>query len=211
MSSCKSWSSHLRYVPMTRLCSYLLAICLFSACGAPPTTNYPTTPPKGVGDATLGVGDVFHVRVFRQEEMSGEYSVSSEGTISFPLIGAIPAAGKSPAGLEREIRDALAAGYLKNPQVSVIVKDFKSKKISVFGQVKKPGTLSYSDGMTVVEAISMAGGFTNMARKNEVNVTRKHGKKTTKYTLPIERIGQGKAGNFYVSPGDVVFVPRRWW
>ncbi len=193
------------------LSSCVVAVGLLVACGSTPTQNYPTTPPNNVGDTTLGVGDIFQVRVFRQEEMSGEYSVSSEGTISFPLIGAIPAVGKSPARLEREIRQALADGYLKNPQVSVIVKEFKSKKISVFGQVKKPGTLSYSDGMTVVEAISMAGGFTNMASKNSVNVTRKHNNKTVKYTLPIERIGKGKAANFYVSPGDVVFVPRRWW
>jgi polysaccharide export outer membrane protein len=186
-----------------------LAVIL-AGCSDPPPSEYPTQQVY-VEDTTLGAGDMFEVRVFRQDDMTGTYSVSSEGTISFPLIGEVAVAGKTPADVERELRERLAEGYLTNPQVSVLVKEYKSKKISVFGQVREPGTFAYSEGMTVVEAVAQAGGFTDLARKNAVSVTRAVGKEKTKFTVPVEDIGEGKADNFYLRPGDVVFVPRRLW
>jgi len=185
------------------------AFCLVASCGDPPPSKYPSQQ-TFVEDTTLGPGDLFEVRVFRQEDLSGEYSVSSEGTISFPLIGSVKVQGKTPVEIERDIRTRLADGFLKNPQVSILVKEYLSKKISVFGQVRKPGTLSFVDGMTIIEAISQAGGFTEMARKNAVSVTRKSGGEH-KYTIPVESIGEGKAANFFLRPGDTVFVPRRLW
>jgi protein involved in polysaccharide export with SLBB domain len=181
-----------------------------AACSDPPPSQYPAQQVY-VEDTTLGVGDVFEVRVFRQDDMTGTYSVSSEGTISFPLVGEVAAAGRTPAQVERELRERLADGYLHNPQVSVLVKEYKSKKISVFGQVREPATFSYSEGMTVVDAVAQAGGFTDLARKNAVTVTRAVGQEKTKFTVPVEDIGEGKADNFYLRPGDVVFVPRRLW
>lgn len=191
---------------------WLLAGALvgLAGCGDPPPSQYPAQQVY-VEDTTLGPGDVFEVRVFRQDDMTGTYSVSSEGAISFPLIGMVAAAGRTPAELEREIRDRLADGYLREPQVSVLVKEYRSKKISVFGQVREPGTFGFSEGMTVVEAVARAGGFTDLARKNAVTVTRKVSGKSTRYTVPVEDIGEGKAENFHVRPGDVVFVPRRLW
>jgi protein involved in polysaccharide export with SLBB domain len=189
------------------LCAVLA--CL-AACSDPPPSQYPTQQVY-VEDTTLGAGDVFEVRVFRQDDMTGTYSVSSEGTISFPLVGVVGVAGKTPAAVESELRDRLADGYLHNPQVSVLVKEYKSKKISVFGQVREPGTFAYTEGMTVVEAVAQAGGFNDMARKNVVTVTRTVGQDKTKFTVPVEDIGEGKADNFYLRPGDVVFVPRRLW
>ena len=180
------------------------------ACGDPPPSEYPTQQAY-VEDTTLGPGDVFEVRVFRQEEMTQPYSVSAEGTISFPLIGVVEVAGKTPAQIEEELRARLADGYLKNPQVSVLVKEYRSKKVSVIGQVQKPGTFPYTDGMTIIEAIAGAGGFTNMARKNAVTVTRIIDKKETTYTVPVDSIGAGKAKNFLMRPGDVINVPRRVW
>ncbi|WP_428267996.1 polysaccharide biosynthesis/export family protein [Haliangium sp.] len=181
-----------------------------AGCGDPPPSEYPTQQVY-VEDTTLGPGDVFDVRVFRQDDMSGTYSVSAEGTISFPLVGTVEVAGRTPAEVERTLRERLADGFLKNPQVSVLVKEYKSKKVSVFGEVKKPGTLLYSEGMTVVEAVAQAGGFTDLARKNAVTVTRTLAGEKTNYTVPVQDIGRGQADNFFVRPGDVVFVPRRLW
>jgi polysaccharide export outer membrane protein len=191
-----------------------LSIIAMLACADPPPSKYPVQQVH-VEDTTLGPGDVFDVRVYRQDELSSTYVVSSEGSISFPLIGDVVVANKSPQDVERDIRDRLADGYLVDPQVSVMVKEYKSKKVSVFGQVRQPGTLSFAEGMTVVEAISRAGGFTEMARKNAVTVTRaqRAERRATKqtYTIPVESIGQGRAPDFLVRPGDVVFVPRRIW
>lgn len=195
---------------MTRYPFVFVLVLVCAGCGDPPPSRYPTQQVY-VEDTTLGAGDIFEVRVFRQDDMTGTYSVSAEGTISFPLVGEIQAEGKTPAQIERELRERLADGYLRDPQVSVLVKEYKSKKISVLGEVREPGTLTYADGMTVVEAVARAGGFTEMARKNAVTVSRTIDDEKTQYTVPVESIGQGKADNFFVRPGDVVFVPRRLW
>lgn len=195
-----------------------IALVLATACALPATACFKDPPPSQypsqqvyLEDTTLGPGDVFEVRVFQQEQMTGTYSASAEGTISFPLIGTVEVSGKSPAQVETEIRTRLADGYLNNPQVSVLVKEYKSKKISVFGQVRRPGTLGFTEGMTIVEAVSQAGGFTPMARENAVTVTRELEGKKESYTVPVESIGKGRAPQFYVRPGDVVFVPPRRW
>ena len=178
------------------------------ACGGPPPTSYPTQQVH-LEDTSLGPNDVFDVRVYRQDSMSGEYNVSAEGTISFPLIGVVEVAGKTPRQIESELQRRLANGYLVNPQVSVLVKEYRSRNISIFGQVQKPGRLSFTQGMTIVEAVSQAGGFSPMARKNSVTVTRSEGRKKDKYVVPVESIANGQAPNFFVRPGDIIFVPER--
>ncbi len=193
-----------------RIVPLALLLASVASCGDPPPSKYPTQQVY-VEDTTLGVGDEFDVRVFRQKEMSDTYVVSSEGTISFPLIGMIEVAGKTPAELEKILTEKLSDGYLKNPQVSILVKEYKSKKVSILGQVQKPGTLAYSEGMTIIEAIAKAGGFTNMARKNAVTVTRMENEKKKTYTLPVSKIEKGDFENFLIRPGDVVSVPRRVW
>jgi polysaccharide export outer membrane protein len=203
---------------MSRSWSAFLFVTAVASCGDPPPSKYPVQQ-VFVEDTSLGPRDQFEVRVFRQADLSGLFEVSPECTITYPLIGSLEVCGKTPPEIERQISEGLADGFIKNPQVSVVVKEYKSKTISVFGQVKRPGTLSFAGGMTVVEAISQAGGFTEMARKNAVTVTRAkqgepaaEGKRVkTSYTIPVESIGQGNAPNFYVRPGDVVFVPRRVW
>jgi len=190
----------------------LFAVLCAAACGNPPPSQYPTQE-YHVEDTTLGPGDLFEVRVFNEAEMSSDYHVSSQGTIQFPHIGMVAVTGKTPEQVEEEIRKRLADGYLVKPQVSILVKEINSRKVSVFGQVRKPGTLSFRDGMTIVEAVSQAGGFTGMAKKNGVTVTRKDPSSggEQKYTVPVESIGKGAAANFYVRPGDVIFVPERWY
>ncbi len=190
----------------------LLATLVVSCGGNPTPSNYPTQQ-YHVEDTTLGPGDLFEVRIYNEAEMSSDYYVSSQGTIQFPHIGTVAVSGKTPEQVEDEIGKRLADGYLVNPQVSILVKEINSRKVSVFGQVRKPGTLSFRDGMTIVEAVSQAGGFTGMAKANAVTVTRKEADagKEVKYTVPVEAIGKGSAANFYMRPGDVIFVPERWY
>ena len=143
--------------------------------------------------------------------MSGIYSVSNEGTISFPLIGVIEVEGMTPADLERKLTELLADGYLRSPQVSVFVKELKSKSVAVLGEVRDPGSIAYSERMTVIDAIARAGGFKEMARENAVTVTRSTADSTKRYTVPVASISKGDAENFYLRPGDVITVPRRVW
>ncbi|MCA9674645.1 MAG: polysaccharide export protein, partial [Myxococcales bacterium] len=185
-----------------------------SGCGIfrdPPPSKYESTP-VFVEDTTLGPRDVFEVRVFKHEEMSGQYAVSDEGTINFPEIGIVEVSGRTPAKIEQEIQTRLADGYLVNPTVTVFVKEYKSKTVSVFGQVRKPSVVNYVSGLSIIDAISQAGGFTPMARKNAVKVTRSTADgKTASFTIPVESIASGSAKDFYLRPGDTVFVPERWY
>ena len=89
------------------------------------------------------------------------------------------------------------------------MKEYKSKKVSVLGQVKKPGTFSYEDGMSIVEAISLAGGFTSMARENDTTVTRVVDGKKKRFHVLVKSITEGREANFYLQPGDIVFIPER--
>ena len=182
---------------------------LVTGCGLfrdPPPSQYPSQEVY-VEDTTLGPQDTFEVRVFRHENMSGTYAVSEEGTINFPEIGIVEVRGRTPAEVEQEIQRRLADGYLVNPTVSILVKEYKSKTISVLGQVRKPTTIPYAAGMSIVDAISQAGGFTPMARKNAVKVTRKVNGHS--FTVAVDDINRGKAPNFLLKPGDEIYVPER--
>jgi len=197
--------------------SCLILITIVAGCGLfrdPPPSEYPSQEVY-VEDTTLGPQDTFEVRVFRHDNMSGTYAVSEEGTINFPEIGVVEVTGKTPAQVEQEIQQRLADGYLVNPSVSILVKEYKSKTISVLGQVRKPTTIPYAAGMSIVDAISQAGGFTPMARKNAVKVTRAVSKasdaKSESFTVPVESIASGKAKAFFLRPGDTIFVPERWY
>jgi len=199
-------------------CVVVCALAL-GGCGLfrdPPPSEYPSQEVYAE-DTTLGARDVFEVRVFRHDEMSGTYSVSDEGTINFPEIGVVEVIGRTPAEIEREIQTRLADGYLVNPSVSVLVKEYKSKTVSILGQVRKPTTIPYVASLSIVDAISQAGGFTPMARKNAVKVTRSElpegggAAKTMSFTVPVESIANGKAKTFYLRTGDTVFVPERWY
>ncbi len=178
--------------------------------GCPGTTNLPpSTSFKTVPDTSLGPGDVFDVFVFGEKDLTGRYRVSAAGTIEYPLLGIVKVGGLTPPQVAQELRKQLGLGYLKNPHVSVFVQSFESKKISVFGQVKRPGTFNYVNNMTIIEAITLAGGFTQMASKNQILVTRVEGGKSRKFVLPVADIGEGRVANYMLVPGDIVFIPER--
>lgn len=156
----------------------------------------------------LGPGDILEIRVYREQDLSGIFQVSPEGTIDYPLLGTVKVEGLTSSKVAATIREGLAKGYLANPFVTVTIKELNSKKIYVLGQVMKPGTFLFQEGMSVIQAISLAGGFTKMARPNAVVVTRTEGGKEIRTIIPANDIAEGKEKNFYLKPGDIVFVPE---
>ncbi|MFH1530291.1 MAG: polysaccharide biosynthesis/export family protein [Pseudomonadota bacterium] len=157
---------------------------------------------------TLGPGDVFEVRVYGEEDLSGSYRVGGTGEISFPLVGRIPVEGLSSTQVETIIEQRLGDGYLKHPYVTVFVKIYNSKAISVLGQVKNPGMFPFKPEMTVIQAISLAGGMLESAKANAVVVTRQEGGQELGFTVPVRSISEGEVPNFNLKPGDIVFVPK---
>lgn len=169
-----------------------------------------TEVPDAVEDTTLGAGDVFEVRVFGEKDLTGKHQVASDGTIHFPFIGVVAVAGKQPPMVAEEISSRLkTGGFLNEPQVSVFVEQSNSKRISVLGAVAKPGTLAIVPGMTVVQAVSQAGGFTNLASKDDTVVTRRIQGVLKKYRIYVSEIARGEASDFPLRAGDIVFVPER--
>jgi polysaccharide biosynthesis/export protein len=162
-----------------------------------------------VVDTSLGVGDSFEVRVFGEPDLSGIYKVGSEGNINFPLIGVLHLEGLDAQAAAKLIADKLRQGMLRDPQVTVLIKEQTSKKVYVLGQVGHPGTFTYTPSMSIVEAITAAGGFTALAARNDTSVTRNEAGKKVIRKVPVADIGEGHAPNLYLQPGDIISVPER--
>jgi polysaccharide export outer membrane protein len=184
-------------------------VALHAACAsAPRSPTAPAVPDES--DATLGPGDVFEVEVFGEKELSGKHRVGEDGKIGFPLVGEVEVAGKTPSQvaetLERALRDQK---ILREPYVNVFITEHVSKRIMVMGAVSKPGAQGIIPGMTIMQAISMAGGLTPIAAGDSTIVTRRVDGELKRFTVPMESIIEGRADDFPLQSGDIVFVPER--
>jgi polysaccharide export outer membrane protein len=187
----------------------LIVCALLIGCGPSSRTviEHPALPPNV--DTSLGIGDTFEVRVFGEGDLSGLYKVGAEGNINFPLIGVLHVDGLDAQAIAKLIADKLREGILRDPQVTVLVKEQTSKKIYILGQVGHPGTFNYTPSMSVVEAITVAGGFTGLAAKNDTTITRIEQGRKTIVRVAVGDISEGKAANVYLRPGDIISVPER--
>ena len=146
----------------------------------------------------LGAGDRVRVTVFEQESLTNTYSVSSSGYIAFPLVGSVPARGHTVQELEAQLATRLQQGYLRDPDVSVEVDQYRP--VFVMGEVGAAGQYSYVSGLTVQKAVAMAGGFTPRANQDSVDITRDiNGKVMTGRVLTSDPL----------LPGDTVYVRER--
>lgn len=172
------------------------------------TSEVRSTLESNGGGSTLGAGDLVEVRVFQESDLSGAYRLSPEGTVDYPLCGKVKLAAMTSSQAADALTSCLANGYLRRPQVSVLIREYNSKKIFIFGEVQKPGTFPYEENMSVVQAVTLAGGFTKVASKNGTQVTRTIDGLEKKIRVPVEDIGNGREKNFLLQPGDIVFVPE---
>src|SRR6187397_1123174 len=126
---------------------------------------------QSAGDYQIGPQDVLTIQVFDQADLGGKYAVEADGTFSFPLIGRVKAGGLTLRSFEGELKTRLADGYFKNPQVTVAVEQYRSQRVFVMGEVRAPGPVSLTGGMTPIEALSRAGS-TQPTASGEVAVVR---------------------------------------
>jgi len=185
-----------------------LVLSLAVACAsAPATTAMPTTAAKTLN---LGPGDTFEVTVYGEEDLSGKHRVAEDGSINFPLVGKVDVAGKGPAEIAAAIEGALRdQKLLRNPHVSVFLLEQTSSQVSVVGAVNKPGSYPMTRFMTVVQAIGAAGGLTAIASGDNTIVTRKANGELKRFKVPVNAITEGRANDFPLEAGDIVFVPER--
>ncbi|MGB5284921.1 MAG: polysaccharide biosynthesis/export family protein [Polyangiales bacterium] len=192
----------------------LISAALFLAFGASACSKrgvqVTEVPPPATDDTTLGPGDVFSVRVYGEDAMTGSHQVAPDGTINFPLLGAVQVAGLEPSAVAQKLQSELVErDFLRAPHVSVYVEQYSSKRVSVVGAVANPGTFPLEPGMTVVQAISMAGGFSSLADRDATMLTRRIDEEIIRYRVPVDRVTKGQAADIEVAAGDIIFVPER--
>ena len=157
----------------------------------------------------LGIDDVFEVRVLGEPDLSGAYRIAADGTVDYPFLGRVSVSGMRSGDMQELIAAKLANGYLKQPQVSVMVKEWHSRKVLVMGQVQKQGSVDYFTNMTIVDAIAAAGGFTGIASKNSVTLRRESKGSVQSKSYPVADISEGRASNVVLRPGDILVVEER--
>ena len=177
----------------------LVALPLAWASSGAAKAASPAAAPDSISAYTLGSGDKVRVTVFGHEDLSGEFEVDGSGNISLPLIRNVKAEGLTVRQLEQSITERLSPDYLINPSVSVEVLNYRP--FYIYGEVTKPGSYPFVNGMTVVNAVAMAGGFTYRARTGSVRIVR---------AGDPQRKPVDADKDTPVLPGDIIEVPERY-
>lgn len=170
------------------------------ATAIPSTGGGASMPVVGTTDEhyRLGTGDKLRVVVYGEDDLSGEVSVDGSGQVQMPLVGQVQAAGLTIHEFIAEVTKSLENGYLKEPKVSVQVENFRP--FYIMGEVNKPGEYPYENGLTVLGAVALAGGFTYRASDGEVYI--RHTGSTKEVTVPADATER-------VAPGDIIRVAER--
>ena len=147
----------------------------------------------------LDAGDKLRVVVYGQEGLTNTYAIDAGGSITMPLIGSVPARGRTTAGLAQEIAVKLRNGFIREPSVAVEIESYRP--FFILGEVAAPGQYPYVPNMTVESAVAIAGGFSPRARRDRVTVTHTDASGTGRFVVP-----PGTS----ISPGDTVLVGERW-
>jgi polysaccharide export outer membrane protein len=157
--------------------------------------------------------DLVQVRIFQETDMDREVRISQENTVTLPLIGRVNLKGKTISETELILRNLYDQDYLVNPQVNVVVLEYSRRTVKVLGMVGNPGEIDFprEEGLTLMAAISRAGGFTRLAQKKQVTITRKldSGRIET-FTIDAEKLINGDSEKQWIlQTDDLISVPER--
>jgi polysaccharide export outer membrane protein len=178
----------------------LFAAALVAALAGCASPSYaPLLAANGGAPYTLASGDKMRVLVFGQDSLSNIYAVDGSGRIAMPLIGTVPAAGRTTAELEQDIARRLRNGFIREPNVAIEVEQYRP--FFVLGEVTQSGQFPYVSGLTAQTAVAIAGGFSPRAVRDGVEVTRQVDGRPVTGFVPL---------TFPVRPGDTVTVKERW-
>ncbi len=182
---------------------FLLALVVVFAAFPAVTGAQPTT-----GGYVIGPEDVLEISVWKEETLQKEVLVRPDGWVTFPLIGDVKAAGRTPGELTDEIRVRLTK-YIPDPVVTVSVKIIAGNKVFVIGRVKRPGEYVIGRYIDVLQALALAGGLTSFAVEKKIRIVRKRNNKQTVFLFNYAEVKKGKNldQNIILQGGDVVVVP----
>ena len=158
-------------------------------------------------DYVIGIEDILNVVSWRDKELSAEVVVRPDGKISLPMLNDIPAAGMTPEQLAATVQKA-ATKFVRDPGITVIVKEIHSRKVYVVGEVAKPGTVSLGSEMNVLQAIAQAGGLLETANKGDVVIVRNENGQERRFKFNYNDVVRGKnvAQNIRLLPGDTILI-----
>jgi polysaccharide export outer membrane protein len=200
--------------------AFRLSLCLLATLSVPlvaQSTRQPqsanTAPNNSVASPTLpkdyviGVEDVLNVVFWKDKELSAEVLVRPDGKISLPMLNDVAAAGMTPEQLAAVVQKA-AAKFVRDPSATVIVKEIRSRKVFVIGEVTKPGTFPLASEMNVMQIIAEAGGFLESANKNNVAIVRTENGQEHRFKFNYNEVVRGKnvGQNIRLLPGDTILV-----
>lgn len=197
-------------ITLRRLCLVFAALLTATAVRAQEGEQY-----------RVGPKDVLEVTVWGHTELSGKFTVAPDGAIQYPLLGAVKVGEKTPAEVEAELQKLLSDGYLRNPQLSVIVAQYLSKSLFVIGEVRIPGPIPLTGTVTLLEALARAGSMTEQAGGEVILLRRGPGNAVMGPIAPgqegvvelgrvsVQQVRSGAIGsNVPLQDGDTIFIPR---
>ena len=200
------------------ICIIWLGIFLLLSSGCA-TTEYPPleggpAPAQVTPDYIIGAGDSIEIFVWRNPELSSSVTVRPDGKITTPLVEDVPASGKTPTQLARDMEKELSV-YVKNPVVTVMVGGFigpYAEQIRVVGQAANPQALPYRDQMSLLDLMIAVGGLTEFADGNKSTVVRVIDGEWQQFGVRIDDLINGAdiSANTYVLPGDILIIPESW-
>jgi polysaccharide export outer membrane protein len=179
-------------------------------------TTAPATPPPVVAapgvtlppEYTIGTDDVLSVIFWRDKELTSDVTVRPDGKVSLPLLNDVQASGLTPAQLKDRIVEE-SKKYVEDPNVTVVVKDIKSRRVFITGEVKKPGPYSLTGTTTVLQLLSISGGLGDYAKADKISIVRTENGKPVSFRFNYKEVLAGKklAQNIELRPGDTIIVP----
>ena len=175
-----------------------------SAAPAPATAG--VSAPAGY---TLTPGDQVAVEVFGEDDLRTNGRLNSEGNLTVPLLGSIHLAGLTPTQAASKVTELYSRDYLVNPKINVTLVSYGSRRFTILGQIGHPGIFEMSpDGIDMLEAVAMAGGYTRIAAPERITVRRRTASGDQILKVNAKRFTKGKGGGFRVEPGDTITVPE---
>ncbi|MFI5335771.1 MAG: polysaccharide biosynthesis/export family protein [Opitutales bacterium] len=177
-----------------------------AAAGAATTTTTPI-------DYILQPSDLIHILVFQEPDLERQVRITQESSLSLPLIGTVDLKGKSVRQAEELIRELYDKDYLVNPQITITVLEYSPRTVQVIGAVNQPGSITFppEQKMSLVEAISRAGGPSRIANLRQVRITRTNAEgKTDNFTVNLDGLTKGDSSqSLQLQKGDVIYIPER--
>lgn len=189
-----------------RAWAFALPLLLVSACQTTPPIE-PLQPASPAGEYVIGPGDVLQIRVWENEELSVAVPVRPDGKVSVPLLDDVQAAGKTALELKATLTEGFKT-FVRSPDVTVIVTQINSKRVSVVGQVAQPTSIALQGDMRVVDIIALVGGFTPFADRSDIRVLRPTGQAISEHRFNYDAYLKGidPEANILLAPGDTIVV-----